>query len=181
MQIDAKMEDTPHLPDDAKRKELEVFAALKEAGVDFEYQKQIPLAGGASNDYATLDFLIRKPWGVIVLEIDEFQHRLPAYAHCDLRRDFTVLSSSSLGKQVVLRYNPDAFTVDGQMATVEKPARLKALVELICAWDNNPAPDLLFARFFLFYDQTAESELPCVADEWPNDMVRRMTRVVRVP
>ena len=170
-----------------KRKELDVYAALQEAGIEFEYQKHIPFKGcglGSETSCAYLDFLILKPWGAIVLENDEFQHGPPAYdPSCDVRRDFDICASVALGsaqKLVILRYNPDPFKVDGATRVVAKKERLKALVDLVQSWDADPAPDLLFARFFLFYDQTSQSHLPCVAEQWHSDVAREVSRIVQV-
>jgi hypothetical protein len=168
-----------------KRKELDVFAALQEAEVEFEYQRHIPFKGcglGSETSCAYLDFLIHKPWGAIVLENDEFQHRSPAYdPSCDVRRDFDICASVALGsaqKLVFLRYNSDAFKVDGITRFVAKKTRLKTLVDLIHVWDKDPAPELGFARFFMYYDQTSTSSLPCIADLWESDVARQVSSII---
>ena len=170
-----------------KRKELDVYVALQEAGIEFEYQKHVPFRAcglGSESSCAYLDFLILKPWGAIVLECDEFQHAPPAYdPSCDVRRDFDICASVALGsaqKLVFLRYNPDPFKVDGTTRIVAKKTRLEALVDLVRSWNADPAPHLLFARFFLFYDQTSQSHLPCVAEQWHSDVAREVSRIVQV-
>ena len=53
-----------------KRKELEVYAFLQEAGIEFEYQKFIPFATCGligETKHAYIDFLVPRPWGYICL------------------------------------------------------------------------------------------------------------------
>ena len=65
-----------------KQKELVLYQQLQQAAVEFEYQKYIPFAGCGLNPdgayetkHAFVDFVIAKPWGYILLECDEEQHR----------------------------------------------------------------------------------------------------------
>ena len=59
--------------------------------------------------HAYADFALPTPWGYVLLEVDEEQHK--AYdPSCDVRRDFDMAASVALGsghKLLVLRYNPD--------------------------------------------------------------------------
>jgi hypothetical protein len=164
-----------------KRKELDLYQVLQNAGVEFEHQKYMPFRGcglASETAHAFIDFCIQKPWGVIFLECDEQQH-----SHydpsCDVRRDFDSLASISLGSQhklAILRYNPDAFSVGGKTCYTTKKDRQKKLLEVLQAWDADPAPNLGFARFFLFYDAAEEnSELPSVAASW-TDEVKSLSR-----
>lgn len=155
-----------------KRKELDVHQALTAAGVEFEYQKHLPFRGcGLQSETAHcfLDFAIEKPWGVVILECDELQHT--SYdPSCDVRRDFDICTSLALGsghKAVVLHYNPDAFKVAGVTRRTSKKDREAKLVQTLAVWDNDPAPELGFARFFLYYDADSDdSQLPSVAQHW---------------
>ena len=164
-----------------KSKELDLYALLQNAGIEFEYQKHLPFKGcglDSETAHAHIDFCIQKPWGVILLECDEQQHS-QYDPSCDVRRDFDSLASISLGSQhkaVVLRYNPDAFHVAGKTRYTTKKDRQQKLLEVLQAWDEDPAPNLGFARFFMFYDAADEnSELPSVAASWPED-VRALSR-----
>jgi hypothetical protein len=128
--------------------------------------------------HAYIDFIIQKPWGVILLECDEEQHK--AYdPSCDLRRDFDSCASIALGSQhkaVVLRYNPDAFKVGGVTRRTSKKDRQQKLIEILKSWEEDPAPGLGFARFFLFYDAADDAApLPLVAQSWDEE-VRAISR-----
>ena len=163
--------------------ELDVCQALQNAGIDFEYQKQIPFrsCGLASETaHAFIDFCIQKPWGVILLECDDNQH-----SHydpsCDVRRDFDSCASIALGSQhkaVVLRYNPDAFKIGSATRYTTKKERQAKLVETLKAWDEDPAPGLGFARFFMFYDaENEDAQLPLIAQHWTEEVKAVSRRV----
>jgi hypothetical protein len=164
-----------------KGKELDLHQALQQAGVCFEYQKHLPFRScGLTSEtaYAYIDFAIQKSWGVILLECDEDQHK--AYdPSCDLRRDFDSCASIALGSQhkaVVLRYNPDAFKVAGVTRRTSKKDRQQKLIEILSSWEEDPAPGLGFARFFLFYDAADDAApLPLVAQSWDEE-VRAISR-----
>ena len=159
-----------------KRKELDVHRALQKAGLEFEYQKHLPFRScglGSETAWAFIDFAILTIWGVILLEVDELQHA--AYdPSCDVRRDFDSCASIALGSQqkaVVLRYNPDAFKICGKMKYTTKKERQAKLIETIKSWETDPAPELGFARFFLFYDAEEDtSPLPSISTNWPNEV-----------
>lgn len=155
-----------------KRKELDLHMALTAADIGFEYQKYMPFKGCGIESESTrcfVDFVLYKPWGVLLLECDEDQHS--GYpVSCDVRRDFDICSSLQLGSQhkaVMLRYNPDSFRVAGVTRRTSKRDRLTKLIETLRAWDVDPAPSLGFARFFLFYDTASDDAyLPLVAKDW---------------
>jgi len=168
-----------------KTKELNDYKALQAAGFDFEYQKYIPFRGcglGSETSCAYLDFNLTPRWeGAIILEGDEWQHS--SYpAMCDVRRDFDIYASIAMGsgqKVVILRYNPDAFRIDGQPVRVAAKERQRRLIEVLRAWiEEDPAPGLPFARFFLYYDGRSDSTLPLVAKDWESDEARAISSVV---
>ena len=82
-----------------KKKELEVYQALQDAGIQFEYQVHIPFrACGLESETkcAYPDFLFYKPWGVLILEVDEEQHASYPPA-CDVRRELGIAASIASG------------------------------------------------------------------------------------
>jgi len=164
-----------------RAKELDVHEALSKANFQFAYQKHLPFRNCglvSESAYAFIDFVIPKPWGVILLECDEEQHSFYD-ASCDVRRDFDSCASIALGSQekaVVLRYNPDPFQIGGKTRYTTKKDRLSKMMEVIAQWDVDPAPDIGFARFFLFYDAENENAtLPLVAQHWSED-VQKLSR-----
>ena len=167
-----------------KTKELGVYQVLQKEDVDFEYQKHMPFksCGLASETaYAYIDFVIQMTWGVILLEIDEHQHS-HYDASCDGRRDFDTCASIALGSQqkaVVLRFNPDAFKVAGKTRYTTKKERYAKLLETIKSWESDPAPELGFARCFMYYDADDEAAaLPAIAKDWPEDVKAVSRRII---
>jgi hypothetical protein len=167
-----------------KRKELDVYQAMQNAGVAFEYQKHVPFKGcGLESEtaHAYIDFCIQMPWGVVLLECDEDQH-MSYDPSCDVRRDFDTCASVALGSQhkvVILRYNPDAFKVGGTTQRTSKKERQQKLIQILQSWEEDPVPDLGFARFFLFYDaENDAATLPMVANSWTDEVKAVSRRLV---
>ena len=158
-----------------KSKELEATQALRDAQITFEYQHYHGLESETAHAFA--DFALPTPWGYVLLEVDEEQHK--AYdPSCGVRRDFDMAASVALGsghKLLVLRYNPDAFKIAGVTRRTTKKERHAQLIRLLggllaCE------PEAPFTRLFLFYDRDAEnSALPCVAEHW-SEPVRAVSR-----
>ena len=161
-----------------KTKEMAVHQGLQKAGLDFEYQKHIPFAKcglQSETQYAFLDFVFTTPWGYIVLEVDEDQHK--SYpASCDVRRDFDIVASVSLGsaqKLVILHFNPDAFRIAGQTCRTPSKERLAKLVTVI---QDMPEPKG-FERLFMYYDrETSDDTLPSIASDWNDVVARQVSR-----
>ena len=131
--------------------------------------------------YAYIDFAIQKPWGAVLLECDEDQHKTYDPS-CDVRRDFDSCASIALGSQhkaVVLRYNPDAFKIGAVTKRTSKKDRQKKLIDVLESWQEDPAPDLGFARFFMFYDATDDmSALPLISQHWGEEICKVSRRLV---
>jgi len=158
-----------------KRKELVLYQELQKAGISFEYQHHLPFKSCGLESETTrayVDFAIPKPWGYILLECDEDQHRCYDPS-CDVRRDFDMAASVALGshhKLMIIRYNPDGYRVDGNTRVENKKDRMKRLLELL---EYEPAA---FERVFLCYDQNSGSTLPQVAVSW-DMVVRQVSRI----
>ena len=167
-----------------RRKQLEVYLALQNAGVEFQHEFYLPFKGcGLQSDssHAFVDFYIQKPTYHLFLEADEnsHDHYDPS---CDPRRDADIYASVALGsggKVCVLRYNCDAWKVGGVTQMIPKRKRLERLVQLIKQLDKEPRPDLPFVRLFLYYPMDSLMDtLPSVAKEWVSDEMRKISAVV---
>ena len=139
-----------------KRKELEVHQLLENAGKDFRYQHYLPFktCGLEGTTCCYVDFSIDMPWGTLLLEVDEDQH-FTYPPECDVVRDLNIASSTALGSQtkvVILRYNPDNFCIDNNVQRLSTKVKLAKLLTTICSYTDDPAPNLQFARRFLYYD-----------------------------
>lgn len=149
-----------------KQKELLLYQELQQAGVVFAFQKHVPFRScdlRSETACAYADFAIARPWGYIMLECDEDQHR--SYdPSCDVRRDFGIAASVALGsghKLRIVRFNPDADRVDDQTRVESRKERMQRLMVLL---DEEPAAS--FERSFLCYDATSDSVMPQVAASW---------------
>ena len=154
-----------------KQKELALHQQLCAAGIEFEYQYYVPFRAcgfESETSCAYVDFAIEKPWGNVLLECDEDQHR--AYdPSCDVRRDFDIAASIALGSQqklLIVRYNPDRYRVDGKTRTESNRDRMLRLLKLL---DYEPTS---FERVFLCYDHDSESSLPSVAAAWDTAVIQ---------
>lgn len=160
-----------------KAKELRLHGFLKDAGVNFEYQRHIPFQKcglGSETQCAFLDFLIARPWGYIVLECDENQHR-ERDPNCDVRRDFDIAASVALGSGqplMVVRFNPDAYEIGGLKQHDPWPQRCKRLLAFV---EGAQAP-VGFERVFVCYDRGVDEALPAVAKHWQNSVAREVSR-----
>ena len=118
------------------------------------------------------------PWGTLLLEVDEDQH-FTYPPECDVVRDLNIASSIALGsetKAVILRYNPDHFSVDNNVQRVAKAVKLGKLMATIREYKVDPAPGLLFARRFLYYD-VLQNQLE-LATSWPREVCEISEAVV---
>jgi hypothetical protein len=164
-----------------KQKELEVYRWLEEDGVRFEFQHHLPFrACGLESETcrAFVDFAIYTFWGVIILEIDEEQHRWRDPS-CDVRRDLDIAASIALGsahKIVLVHYSPDVFFVNGEPVRVPKRTRRVQLLALLDRL-REEEPEQPFERLYLYYDVDSPiSTLPSVARHW-EPAARELSRV----
>lgn len=156
-----------------KSKELVVHNLLQSHGIAFDYQVHIPFAScglGSETRCAYLDFVLPKPWGKVILEVDENQHA-QYDASCDPRRDMDILASVALGsadKLCIVRYNPDAYQVGGVTQRTPKKQREAKLLQVL--EDLEQEPEQGFLRLFLHYNRTHDSLLPSIAERWPREV-----------
>ena len=154
--------------------ELVIYSLLQSRDLAFDYQVSVPFADcalGSETGCAYLDFLLLKPWGKVILEVDEGQraHYPPG---CDVRRDFDILASVALGsadKLCIIRYNPDAQQIGGVAQPLLKAQRESKLLQVLQELETEP--ELPFSRLYLYYNRAAhDSPLPLVADSWPEEV-----------
>ena len=150
-----------------------LYQELQKAGVSFEYQHHLPFKTCGINSEtirAFVDCAIPKPWGYILLECDEDQHKCYDPS-CDVRRDFDMVASVALGsghRLLIIRYNPDGYKVGGTTRVESKKDRMKRILELL---EYEP---VAFERVFPCYDQAGG--LPEVVASWPLT-VREVSRI----
>ena len=163
-----------------KAKEYNVFQFLEKNGQAFDYQVYIPFRAcnlKSETTCAYVDFVIYKAWGILILEVDEDQHKHYG-PMCDVRRDFDIASSimlESTQKIVIIRYNPDCFRVGNHTISITKKEREQKLLDVVL---NIKEPES-FERLFLFYDKDSSvASLPSVSKEWNCEAVLEVSRLV---
>lgn len=148
-----------HSTSNAKRAEMAVSAALEAAGIAYTTQHYINLAS-VSGTHALVDFVVTTSHGGIVeLEVDEWQHRY--YEPCkDIRRMQSVAECRRLSgdtrPRLLIRFNPDAFQVDGKTIRTYKKLRHKRLVEVIQQYQADSCAKGT-QILFMFYDCSTDA------------------------
>jgi hypothetical protein len=166
-----------------KKRELEVYLALTEAGIHFDYQVYLPFRDcGLETDSrcAYADFVIYYEWGVAILEVDEDSHgdKDPS---CDPRRDMDMVASVTLGsdqsqKVVIIHFNPDTYKVSGTVLKIPMKERLATLVQLL---KTVKTPEVLCKRVYMYYEkENSTATLPLIASKWNSDELLQITSTV---
>jgi hypothetical protein len=148
-----------------RQEEMRVQTALRGAGLAFDRETTIQFSCFATDGRcARLDFVLFRPDKnlVIILEVDEHQHAQYTVL-CESRRTMdivTAIRSSGLhgyaaeAKILLLRYNPNAYSIDGTPQHTTKPTREARLLRLLvsdAALDACFAGDAYFATRHMFY------------------------------
>ena len=89
---------------------------------------------GENDTWARLDFVLYKEDHIIILSVDEFQHK-HIEVLCEVARMSKVVcsirQSGDMRRVLWLRFNPDSFTVDGEITKVPMILREKTLSKCI--------------------------------------------------
>ena len=152
-----------------KKKEECVARFLTDAGITFEREVVVNFCGEAERRHARVDFTIYKDWGTDIIECDEEQHGHYTIG-CDAGRMLNVFAEilkrgDRAGKLRFIRYNPDAYKVDGVKQKTLQRDRQAALLKVL----NSP-PDQQFSVSYLFYDRTGPLPDVCVDDDYPSTL-----------
>lgn len=130
---------------------LERFFNSKNINFEREHPVTFECIGGTS---AKIDFIMDPAGRIIFTECDEFQHKTYGVS-CEVRRMTEVQSSLMLGGNTLpivwIRYNPNAFKVDGVGQPVPREERLNKLLDKIneiSAMTDLPPMSV----HYLFYD-----------------------------
>ncbi len=118
---------------------------------------------------ARVDFKVCRAWGADIVECDEEQHRHYTIG-CDAGRMLNVFAEilkrgDRAGKLRLIRYNPDAYRVDGVKQKTPQRDRQAALLKVL----NSP-PEQQFSVTYLFYDRTGPLPDVCLDAEYPSTL-----------
>lgn len=148
-------------------RELKVAKFLREAFPDAVYIHNRSIAGRYCPEVRSRpDFLFDRGTHIVVLEVDQHQHRYGNnYTEaCEIGRMYNIVAS--LGLPVYfLRYNPDGFKMGTRKISLSPGRRHTVLKKLLTAafnWD--PAQAEMMKVMYLFYDREMLEESHMIED-----------------
>ena len=158
-----------------KRHEQRVKNLLASKDIKFEEEVRVDFQciDGREHHHARVDIVMYTEDGVILLEIDEDQHKCGSYSvSCDVRRmsmihESLMLSEAPPKRILFLRYNPCGYSVNG---VKQKRANRKynnvqeeTLMEFLQQWKFPVGDDRNVFVKYLFYD--TEDDKPTVLSD----------------
>jgi hypothetical protein len=159
-----------------KKKEERVARFLTDSGVIFDREVVVNFCGEAERRLARVDFTIYREWGTDIVECDEEQHsHYPT--GCDAARMLNVFAEimkrgDRAGKVRFIRFNPDAYNLDGEKQKTTQHDRHAALLRVL-----KTPPEQQFSVTYLCYDRTGPLPDVCLDPEYPATM-RAISSVV---
>ena len=136
-------------PTPVRRKEL-LIKKLLDKDFKFKYNRYIKINNGKNK--VAPDFLFTNTeYYYIILEVDEYQHS--RYTPEEERRREKLIQEALEKPCIFIRFNPDAFKIDGKTTRVTKEKRLHILLSRINYWLKTK-PDRQLQTEFLFYNNT---------------------------
>ena len=152
-----------------KKKEERVARFLTDSGVTYEREVVVNFCGEAERRLARVDFTVYRTWGTDVVECDEEQHRHYPIG-CDAGRMLNVFAEimkrgDRAGKLRFIRFNPDAYKLDGEKQQTLQRDRQVALLRVL-----NTEPEQQFSVVYLFYDRTGPLPDVCLDAEYPSTL-----------
>jgi hypothetical protein len=131
---------------------------VREKHLDFRCQDT------TSCSFARIDFVVGVRGGVVFLEVDEDQHSSYGVS-CDCSRMASVHETTVLHSDpqpvVFVRYNPDAYRVDGALQKIPKKDRMARLLQFLREIEVQPGAVYL-QIYYLYYDRSECNDLPDV-------------------
>jgi hypothetical protein len=157
-----------------KKEEPRIIKLLTDNNIAFTSQHAIDFTclNDNSGHHAFIDFLIEKKdingiAGIIMLEVDENQHR--AYTiSCEIKRMNEIFSSLAIGGNTLpisfIRYNPNSFSKDGVKKRDDYPKKLREekLLETIANWEFTQRAGV----FYMYYDSIDNEPLIMLDPEY---------------
>ena len=153
-----------------KQKEEDIARFLSESGVTCAREVTVRFGDDAlyrRPQSARMDFKVCHSWGIDIVECDEHAHRHYEKGY-DARRMlllFAEIAKQCDDKVRFVRFNPDAYHLDGQQQCISQRDRQAALLKVL----NSP-PDQQFSVSYLFYDRTGALPDVCMDADYPSTL-----------
>lgn len=97
------------------------------------------------------DYLIYTDWGILILEVDEFQHRKKVYTEKELERMRQIYVDCNCENVLFVRYNPDKYKTKREYY-VEGVKKERFLIDTIDNYIYEKQPEYPLSNIYLFYD-----------------------------
>jgi hypothetical protein len=114
--------------------------------------------------FAKVDFVIYKKDHIKVLEVDENQHRHGYELSCSNRRTNAILGCQMFDEHprniVIIRYNPDKFSLDNEKGKIPDRQRMEYLKDMILNYSPTESVEI----HYMYYDMD-EDLYPIVAND----------------
>lgn len=141
-----------------KIKEEKVANALQLAQINYKRENYVDMScfGGTN---AREDFILdNSKGGIIVLEVDEYQHseeRTGYTVLCEMKRSIDIqnslLCSNFNMPRLIIRFNPDNFKINNKLCDISFEKKINTLIQFIKNHNfNDSSPMLQFQ--YMFYD-----------------------------
>ena len=145
-----------------KKQEQRIANMLDRNGIEYKREHQVDFTciGDVDGSFARVDFLMILHGYVVFLEVDEGQHRFGyGPVSCDMRRMAKIVESLCLEGNnlpvVFVRYNPDAFSVDGARVSCLKRDRESTLIAMLTdASSDIYSSGRALSILYMYYDTT---------------------------
>jgi hypothetical protein len=162
----------------AKREEEAVASFLSDSGIPFQRETTIDYRciDSDSKRRAYLDFVMEMSTKRVILEIDERQHSDVTYEiQCDLARMMFVMSAIHCDQNerptLWIRFNPNAFAVDGRKVTVSKKKKYERLLAILTEDAVPNGTEILY----MYYDTCGDLPVIC-QDVTYHESVQKLLR-----
>ena len=136
-----------------KHKELELKSFLEGKNIEFIHDKVYERECTKRRP----DFIIQDKFKVIIIEVDENQHK--SYNQdCEIPRMANIFQSYDGRKVVFIRYNPDNYRVDGKLIRYNKKIRQGLLLNALLTLENIDEFKHSLSYIELFYDEFVRTD-----------------------
>jgi hypothetical protein len=135
-----------------RKERIVEFLAERFPGLDYRHDWGLP-ERFCSEVRSRPDFFFDCATHAAIMEVDQFQHLGADYTEgCELARQYSIVAAIGIPVRFI-RYNPDAFSVDGKRVRVGRATRHEVLEkELRAALSGPPKADGMINVMHLFYD-----------------------------
>jgi hypothetical protein len=162
-----------------KKEEHKVAKLLEKNSIVVERETRVNFSCFESGKHwALIDFTIYRKDCIILLEVDENQHKYGEYysVSCDMKRMSHILTAIRCeGKEhtvLFLRYNPHSFEIEYEKQKISQKDRQESLVNFI----NNykPSREGLEIKYMFYDKEQSEDKIPLIAKtpDYNKEMVK---------